>query len=68
MADKYFTVRFRVNKFEFSKFEDASKIGITQKMIIQKLCAASSDTEITVFDKKNKKSITLPKGFLCSKK
>lgn len=67
MADQYYSVRFRVNKFEFDKFKEAKKLGITHKMIIQALLANSSDEQVTVYDKKKKKSITLPKGFLCKK-
>lgn len=65
--EKYFAVRFRVTEFQFSKFEEAKKIGITHKMIMQEFCKQSEDVQITVFDKKKKKSITLPKGFLCKK-
>lgn len=67
MADKYFAVRFRVNKFQFSKFEEAQKIGISHKMVMQEFCKQCAEIEITVFDKKQKKSITLPKGFLLKK-
>jgi len=64
---RYYTLQVRINKFQFSKFEEAKKIGITQKMILQAICSQSSGVEITVFDKKKRKSITLPKGFLCKK-
>ncbi len=70
MADnqKYHTIRLRVNGFQFSKFEEARKMGITQKMIVQALCQPSAEIQIIVFDKKKKQSIELPKGFLCNKK
>lgn len=64
---KYYTLQIRINQFQFSKFEEAKGIGITGKMIVQALCEQSSGVEITVFDKKKRKSITLPKGFLCKK-
>lgn len=64
---KYFTLQIRINRFQFSKFEEAKLIGITGKMIVQALCEPSSGMEVTVFDKKKRKSITLPKGFLCKK-
>lgn len=67
MADKYFTVRFRVNKFEFLRFQKAQELDISHKMIMQEFCQQCSEMEITVFDKKKRKSITLPKGFLTKK-
>ena len=64
---KYYTIQMRITRFQFSKFDEGKKKGITGKMIIQALCQQSSEMEITVFDKKKKQSITLPKGFLCKK-
>lgn len=67
MADKYYAVRFRVNQLEFSKFKKAHDIGISHKMIMQEFCKQCAGIEITVFNKENNKSITLPKGFLVKK-
>lgn len=60
-------VYLRVNEFEISKFIEAKKIDISAKMIIQAICQQSAGIEIKVFDKKKKRSITLPKNFLCKK-
>lgn len=64
---KYLTVYLRVSSFEFSKFKEASKKKISGRKIIEALCKNGSGVEITVFDKNNEKSITLPKNFLCKK-
>lgn len=64
---KYYTVRIRVDKLEFEKFEEAKGLGITQKMILQAICKKSSDLEVVVFNKQKDKSIVLPKSFLCKK-
>lgn len=68
MPDPYFTVRFRVNQFQFSKFQQAQDIDISHKMVIQEFCKQCENIEITVFDKKKKKSVTFPKGFLVKEK
>jgi len=62
-------IYLRVNEFEILNFKEAKdKYGITAKMIIQTICQSCSGMEIVVFDKKKKRSITLPKNFLCEKR
>lgn len=61
-------IYMRVNTTEILKFKEAKdKYKISAKMIIQAICQQCAGMEITVFDKKKKKSITLPKNFLCKK-
>lgn len=64
---KYYTLQIRINHFQFTKIEEARSIGITGKMVVQALCEPSTGVEVTIFDKRGKKSITLPKRFLCKK-
>lgn len=64
----YRTIRLRVSEYEFKRFEQAQNIGLTQREVIEQLLQTCCCTEITIFDKEKKQSITLPKNFLIRNK
>jgi len=60
----YRTVRLRVSEYEFKKFEQAQKIGYTQRAVIEQLLQTCCGSEIIIFDKEKLESVIFPKNFL----
>jgi len=64
---KALIIMFRVNPFEWKKFNEAQDIGYGRRAVIEKLIECKG-VDVVFFDKKSEKSVTLPNNFLTGKK
>ncbi len=63
---KALIINFRVNPFEWKKFNEAQEIGYDRRTVVERLIEHKG-IEVIFFDKENEKSVTFPKNFLIGK-
>lgn len=64
---KSLIINFRVNPFEWRKFNEAQEIGYDRRSVVERLIECKG-VEVVFFDKNKEKSVTFPKNFLMGKK
>lgn len=64
---KSLIIMFRVNPFEWRKFNEAQEIGFDRRAVVERLIECKG-VEVIFFDKDSEKSVTFPKNFLMGKK
>lgn len=64
-------IYIRVNPFEYAQFTKAKdELGLSARQVLEYLskpCECSTESEVTMFNKKKSKSITIKKGLLCKR-
>jgi len=63
---KSLIINFRVNPFEWKKFNEAQEIGYDRRTVVERLIECKG-VEVVFFDKQNERSVTFPKNFLIGK-
>lgn len=66
---QYFKIQLRVSRYELHIFKKAkNELNISARRLIELLnnpCNPCDATEITIFSKNKKKSLTIKRSFLC---